>query len=767
MVPIPSRARRRDRAGRPIAVVAATFAAVLGLVIASAQPPAVHAADPVVAVPDEPGATVLDGVVYGALAADMDGDGTNELVTVGPSQANASQLAVAVWRQAGDGTWLRTGQAGLRRKVSPDERLSAVPHPDAQGTLAVGVGDAARLLAWHDGPRAGVLVAVNSGSEFNNAPPCCLTVYRVTENPASGAPVLTTVADTGRGAVAVMAADLDGDGTDELVVLEPASPDAPAAMRLDVMQWGAGGSFADIADPDHPLMVSEDNQLSVTMSIIGDSDGRPGVEIGVVGQAVVGGSQCSGSPWLFTRIALRAGMLAQEEVCLSFQGTPLAVPDALGPGRPAVLYGAEDMAVSTIAWPAGSSAEVVTVSSFARRGTPLAVLGGTSNPWVVLRRTASGRPVIELDRPDLALTSARGVAASGAAARFVDSPLTPYAGPWPTTSNAPAGFLFGGTLLEPAADGFPVSSQVAMLAGAAPVGSVGAHDAQMALLRSLGPGDLVQPSAMDARGGSLSRRSSPAVASIVPLASVLAPESGGGVLAPPLEDAIADPAGAAGDNAVLAGSRTFVVEANAPPGTLELTVANGAGQLAVLGADLPGQRLLVGATGPPFKLTVTAPSAGSGRFPADVFLVTPAGHGYRASFSVRVVTGAPALRVEAGFFSLGLDATVSGRTDPGARVVVDGTETPVAADGTFRASVSAGLTPRDVTVVARDPFGHIASERVSVLAPLDYRRLPWIPIVVGLTVAAGAVLFLRAPRPTARREEASVDEGIFEEVDPD
>ncbi len=202
-------------------------------------------------------------------------------------------------------------------------------------------------------------------------------------------------------------------------------------------------------------------------------------------------------------------------------------------------------------------------------------------------------------------------------------------------------------------------------------------------------------------------------------------------------------------------------------GSLDLTVANGSGQLAVLGEDLAGQRPLVSATGPPFRLTVTAPSAGSGHFPADIFLVTPAGHGYRASFSVRVLTDPPSLSVEAGFFSMGLDATISGRTDPGSRVVVDGSDAVVGADGSFRASVPAGLAPRTVTVVASDPFGHMATRQVSVLAPLDYRRLPWIPIIVALTVAAGALLFLRAPRPTSRPGEASVDEGIFEEVDPD
>ncbi len=467
MVPIPSPSRRHDPGSRSIAVVAAVLAALLLVAVT----PAVRADDPVHAVPDEPGATIVDGVVYGALSADVDGDGVPELVTIANSQANSAQLAVAVWREAADGTWFDAGQAGLRRRTSPDERLSAVPHPDAQGMLGVGVDDAARLIAWHDGRRTGALVAVNAGSDFNGAPPCCLTVYRVSANPLSGAPLLTMVADTGRGAVDVMAADLNGDGVDELVVLEPAPPDAPAAMRVTVLGWD-GRSFVD-RTAAHPVMVSEDNQQSVSMSIIGESDGMPGVEVGLVGEAVAGPSQCSGSPWLFTRIAMHAHAVLQESVCLSYQGTPLAVPDALGPGHPAILYGAADMAVSTIDWPAAAPPTIVSVSSFARRGRPIAVLGGAANSWVALERAASGNPVLELDRPDLSLTSARGVAFSPAAARFVESPLDPYVGPWPASPGRPAGLLFGGTLLEPVADGFPTSAAVAVLAGAAPVGTRG------------------------------------------------------------------------------------------------------------------------------------------------------------------------------------------------------------------------------------------------------------------------------------------------------
>jgi hypothetical protein len=46
---------------------------------------------------------------------------------------------------------------------------------------------------------------------------------------------------------------------------------------------------------------------------------------------------------------------------------------------------------------------------------------------------------------------------------------------------------------------------------------------------------------------------------------------------------------------------------------------------------------------------------------------------------------------------------------------------------------------------------------------LDYRRLPWVPIIVGLTVVIGAVLYLRSPRPTSVGTQHP-DEGVLEEI---
>jgi hypothetical protein len=52
---------------------------------------------------------------------------------------------------------------------------------------------------------------------------------------------------------------------------------------------------------------------------------------------------------------------------------------------------------------------------------------------------------------------------------------------------------------------------------------------------------------------------------------------------------------------------------------------------------------------------------------------------------------------------------------------------------------------------------------VEVVALLDYRQLPWVPFVVALTLAAGAILYLRVPRPTSTGS-AHPDEGVLEDI---
>jgi hypothetical protein len=57
---------------------------------------------------------------------------------------------------------------------------------------------------------------------------------------------------------------------------------------------------------------------------------------------------------------------------------------------------------------------------------------------------------------------------------------------------------------------------------------------------------------------------------------------------------------------------------------------------------------------------------------------------------------------------------------------------------------------------------------VTIVGLFDYRGLPWLPIVVLLTVGAGVALFLRTPRPLADRAGYTRPEvGALEEIEGD
>ena len=64
-----------------------------------------------------------------------------------------------------------------------------------------------------------------------------------------------------------------------------------------------------------------------------------------------------------------------------------------------------------------------------------------------------------------------------------------------------------------------------------------------------------------------------------------------------------------------------------------------------------------------------------------------------------------------------------------------------------------------------DAIGNETAATVSIVAPFDYRRLPWIPIVVAFTIIAGAVLYIRAPRPSPTLSRPAGDDAVLEEIE--
>ena len=695
--------------------------------------PAARAAS---SVPLEPGAQRLDGTAADAGVADIDGDGIREVVRIVPWTSDPRQMAVEVDRQVGSGAWKATGETLLQR-----------PEPEGSdiGALAPAtVDDAVRLVPWHDRGHERLFILVNAAPSILTDAPCCLTGWEVA-GLDSGRPVLHRAFVTSRGGDAALSLDMDGDGTDELVVHEPATPEAAASLA--VLRWN-GTSFRELTLA--PLNAGDPTR----MSVLGDSDGLPGEEVGFVGSFAA----TSALPaYGLTRISLRGGHLHDETTELPAGGRPLAVSVGVGAATSLIVIGDLDTPLATFRWPTDGALEQVQVSE--RNGRPIAVLGSGSNARLVVDR---GLPAgVDLLRPDLGDDDAQSGVASVAARAFRGSTLPPYVGPWPgAPPDGIAGVAADGVLLSAAPGAPPTAAPMAALPGMLPLGLAGAGGSTVALLQSLD-----DPTARAERSDGALLRDQHYGVSLAPVGQVLAPEANDGVFHPPTQSAVIDPRHPGGGT-VFVGPDGIGALVDAPSGTLAEAYSGDEHTTDLLITASPDSA----AAGTfPFRLPqrLSATEGGNQAFDAALYLATPAGHGYAATWKVTALREPPALQASGAFLSLGLEAEIIGTTSPVATVTADGRRASIEPDGRFRVSVSAGLLPRDVRVEASDPFGHTRVIVVSVIAPIDYRQLPWIPIVAVLTLVLGVLLFVRGARPSARSVVASADDVPFEELDPE
>jgi hypothetical protein len=232
---------------------------------------------------------------------------------------------------------------------------------------------------------------------------------------------------------------------------------------------------------------------------------------------------------------------------------------------------------------------------------------------------------------------------------------------------------------------------------------------------------------------------------------VLSAEAEDGDLQPTLNGAVLVPGQPA--RQVVIAAADFEIVINAPPDSLAFFESSNPSYGSGTRATSQGVA----------TLRVSGAGSDDVRFLARVLVVTPAGHGYGAAWEVRIQRNPPSLEVSAATPLLAGDATITGRTDPGVGVSVGGVSVPVAQDGSFQTMVGAGIFPSDVDVVATDLVGNTSQARLSVVALVDYRQFPWIPIVAVLTGLAAVFLFLRSPRP--RAVARSSDASSFEEIE--
>jgi hypothetical protein len=154
-------------------------------------------------------------------------------------------------------------------------------------------------------------------------------------------------------------------------------------------------------------------------------------------------------------------------------------------------------------------------------------------------------------------------------------------------------------------------------------------------------------------------------------------------------------------------------------------------------------------------------------FELSVFVIGPTGLTSGASWQAEALRVAPEVTASAEVDVLALQATISGRVTSGVTLTVDGASVVPSPSGAFRVEVDAPIWPRDVVVVARDPIGNEAVEHLEIVGFVDYRGLPWIPIVGVATILAGILLFVRTPSLRPESRPLPDGDGRLEEIDGD
>ena len=675
-----------------------------------------------IAIPDEPGAEVIvEAAIYQAVAADLDADGAREIVVL--AHGDGSAIAATAWGES-DGVWRRIGQP-----------LEVVPGASIPGVASLGTP--LRLLVRSvEGRDRLTLVRQPQYRDEEGGGRCCLLLHDLVLD--SGALRLVQVTPTRASVDSIHVIDLDGDRTDEIVTTTSVLPLADISFPTDVRiyRWS-----------DDRLALTE-SRLDVgsgdTPFVLGDSDGQPGEELGLIATA--------GRPTLY-RLSLAddGDVLVAEDAGLVASGAT-AVPADDGRGV-AILVG---RALSVHQWPAGQALQPP--GSEVPMGLDATFLGTVTLAGVdsvLVRQTVGGDRVHALGLPGLVPPRFGAIARSPAAAAFGSGPVAPYVGP--LNGGGPDGeatIVYGGRLLSswPRSNPEPFTGvRFATMAGAQPIGLVGADRSHLALLH----GTTAPP--IDPRGGRLEAPTLAALSavSVAPLDLALDPESEDAALEPTVDLAIplgprrsiaVGPGGFTATVAAPPGSRVYV--ASEDPSVVETTVAvAGTGTV-----DVP-----IAPSG------VTTPSP---RYRAVLGVTTPAGHSYLATWEVRVFDGPPPLEVAVTTPLGSGDVQVTGRSATYASVTIDGEPVPLDSDGGFVVRRPLPPWPTDVAVTATDPFGNVAERAVTGVGWFDYRGLPWIPIVVASVAAAAIVLYLRVPRPTPEPRRAE-DDAVLEEIEAD
>ena len=672
---------------------------------------------------DPPDAFVLPGATLGAITADIDNDGAHEVVRL---TGSAGSMELEVWDVDG-GAWVATYSDEVGDLAGPGITVSGATPLTLLRTRVAGSD---RVLAFSTGYDA------DSG-----LPTCCFTIHELVGD--SGALALVRMDGPQPLAESVVAVDLDGDETDELVVWsvswgEDGSPEGSTieVLRREGGAWDSAASWEE----EGPWWVAG----------VVESDGLPGFEV-----------IASGDSDAFTRVAWIDGSLAIERERLLMGGEPISVAGSVDE----TLLVSTSRSVGLMRWPRGG--EPTAVATYETRGYPLVGLVGRGSDalLVVQEHLDSGAMVPDTRILDMRLEVAGEVPSTPEALALWDLTdrmarsgswgmsrnIWPYFGPadgdW---REAATTFSSGGMLITAGAGGSFEFAPGASLVGQ-PVGPAGPDGAWVAVTDSY----LTSGRVAYLQGG---YAFSDARLVLVAREALLSPTERDLVR----EVAVADGIETGRENGavtVLAASTGAEIVLDVAPGTIALSWD---------GSRVADHREVTDGT---LRLEVDPPSRPRpGReysFEHDLILVGPDGsvevHRWRGTFAPE----APELTAWSNAEPLSLEATVAGRASPGSTVSVDGREVSLNRFGAYRATVGAPPWPRTVVVVARDPFGGEQRATVEIIGLVDYRGLPWVPLAGVATVLGGAVLFLRTPRHRPLAERPTLDDGRLEDLDGD
>ena len=296
---------------------------------------------------------ILPGITVSALTVDLDGDGDREIVRLTQEGAGPDH-DVDAWEYDGAG-WSMIGSAELSRGGEYQEALSS--GGDAVGLLGLRLSGHDRVLA--------LSAALVPGDP--NGATCCMTIWelRLTGDELE----LRRLQDVDSGAQSIWAADVDGDGSDDLVLHEGryAETEEEQTARVQVLRW-TGTAF-------EPAFELTDRQLLNGITV-GNTDG-------VAGADLLFGPESDGT--------IRRLAWAGDEMRLSeAQVSPVGDAWIVGVADGAIVFSLGSRP-TVVRWPRGKAAAIVERSKSIARGG-IALVGDGSDALVLDLRDFSFQP---------------------------------------------------------------------------------------------------------------------------------------------------------------------------------------------------------------------------------------------------------------------------------------------------------------------------------------------------------------------------------------